>query len=454
MLNMIIIDDERLIRNGLMDYLDWKALDIEIKAVCANGLEGLDAIHTHIPDIVLTDIAMPDMDGVELLKKVRSEGFGGQFIFISSYSEFRYAQEAIKYGAFDYLLKPLEASVLEDSIRRCIATIQNDSTSSDSVWDSLLACDLLQGALSGMPHAEESLLTMLKRADSPYTAPELAVGIWTKTAPSLSGNHKEFISCMLPPQCIALVTPNHAAFMQLQATETATVWRSHPCGENMHLLLCKCLLSLWLDDHADILHDPSALSPAAWLNDLRKAAASALASDMNLPSCWSLCRELLSTLQRQIERICPVSGMSMETAENSALNTGATQVFELFERTYQAGLQMLSILNTADSLAPYTRKVIAMIEKQYGKSLSLGYVAKNLGISKSHLSATFKADTGCTFGDYLFSFRMKIAKELLEENEYKIYEIAEKVGYPDLAQFSKRFKQYYGISPREMQKIL
>lgn len=80
--------------------------------------------------------------------------------------------------------------------------------------------------------------------------------------------------------------------------------------------------------------------------------------------------------------------------------------------------------------------------------------ARCLGISKSHLSATFKADMGCTFSDYLYACRMKAAKELLEMGQHKIYEIAEKVGYPDIAQFSKRFKQYYGISPRDMQKRL
>ena len=105
------------------------------------------------------------------------------------------------------------------------------------------------------------------------------------------------------------------------------------------------------------------------------------------------------------------------------------------------------------NLAPYTRKALHLIETKYDKNISLTSVADALGISASHLSATFKADMGCTFSDYLFQFRMQIARDLLISDQHKIYEIGEKVGYPDMAQFSKRFKQYYGISPRDMQKI-
>ena len=162
MLKMIIIDYERLIRNGLTDYLDWNALGIEIAAVCADGREGMQAIRDCRPDIVLTDIAMPVLDGVELLKEARSEGNGCQFIFISSYSEFRYAQEAVKYGAFDYLLKPLEPAALEECIRRCVAQLQSSPAVVPPYhWE--LAGELFAEALSGIQQAERSFENMIRR---------------------------------------------------------------------------------------------------------------------------------------------------------------------------------------------------------------------------------------------------------------------------------------------------
>lgn len=450
MLKMIIIDDERLIRNGLTDYLDWAALDIDIKAVCANGAEGLEAIHTHRPDIVLTDIAMPVMDGVELLKKARGEGFSGQFIFISSYSEFRYAQEAVKYGAFDYLLKPLEASVLEDSIRRCIEGIRTNPNTADSPWDPELARDLLHGSLLGLPRTEEPLWNLIRRSDTPYPQPALAVGIWTEDAvlpASLPGTP---VYCALPPRCMAVILPDMSALNALEAMDDSVRWQSQPCSTELHLLLCRVLLSMWLRLPIEETNENTALTPAAWCAELRKQAQKALESSATLAACQRLCRDALEELRRQIERITP---SAVKPAERAPV-AEPVQAYDLFEQTLQTGLSWLTALGAADSLGPYALKVVAIIESQYGQSLSLGSVAHSMGISKSHLSATFKASMGCTFSDYLFEYRMKMARELLEKGQYKIYEIAEKVGYPDMAQFSKRFKQYYGLSPRDMQRRL
>lgn len=456
MLKMIIIDDERLIRNGLTDYLDWASLGIEIKAVCANGQEGLEAIHQHNPDIVLTDIAMPIMDGAELLKKVRMEGFGGQFIFISSYSEFSYAQEAVKYRAFDYLLKPLEAPALQDCVERCIAAIRAKPIPAEPPWDAALACDLLCSALLGMSRAESSLDDLMNRPDSAYKGqPVLAVGVWRDASqvPKRPGGQALF--CALQPQCMAVVLPGEEAFPALEDAEPQAVWKCRRWGANLHLLLCETLLALSLEEQETTDQGADLPSPAAWQNRLADCARKAGEDALPLGKCWSLCRKALEALRRDVERIAPMPAKELESL-NGALPAryDFTQVYDLFEQTLNAGLRLLEPLNVAASPTPYTRKVWSIIEGRYGQSLSLESIARSLGISQSHLSATFKADMGCTFSDYLFAYRMKVAKELLETGQYKIYEIAEKVGYPDMAQFSKRFKQYYKLSPRDMQKML
>lgn len=453
MLKMIVIDDERLIRNGLADYLDWTTMGIEIAAICANGAEGLEAIHAHAPDIVLTDIAMPIMDGVELLKRSRSEGFGGQFIFISSYSEFRYAQEAVKYNAFDYLLKPLEASALEESVRRCIDAIHASVSPEKPEYDLRLAHDLLREALLGIPHAQEALLDRLRRVDPPVFSPLLAVGIIFNDTAFSQAAEPVFLFCSLSPQCIAALLPSEAVFASLQAAHPNVRWQMQPCTESMHLTLCRSLLSLWLEAHPAPPANSSPLSADAWLCSLRESAIAAIQESMSLSACRKLLQKALDTLRRQVERIGSVG--AAEAVEGVLQNqSDAEHVYALFDWALTTGLHLLSIVSAPDSLAPYTRKAVAMIESQPGEALSLGVVAAKLGISKSHLSATFKADMGCSFSDYIFAFRMKLAKELLQQEQYKIYEIAEKVGYSDLAQFSKRFKQYYGVSPREMQKRL
>lgn len=452
MLKMIIIDDEPLIRNGLTGYLDWASLGIEIEAVLKNGQEGLEAIRASTPEIVLTDIAMPVMDGVSLLRECRREGFQSQFIFISSYSEFTYAQEAVKYGAFDYLLKPLEASALESCIRRCIAHIQSVSSSPAPQCDWALANELFQGALMGLSHAEASLRNLLIRQKYWDRQALFAVGLWESSPlpekPSFPG-----LFCPLPPQCAACLLFDESEARQLSEVFPEALWQTAPYQTGLHALLCQTLLSIWLAKHEGTEGSDIPISPAAWRQEITALARKAQSAAEDLSSCAALCRQALEGLWQRLKRIESVNEKEQEIFE-AALRHSPTQTFDLFEHTLNAGLGLLASLRLAGSLAPYTRKAVAIIETQYDQSLSLGSVARRLGISKSHLSATFKADMGCSFSDYLFQYRMRVAKALLEENHYKVYEIGEKVGYPDVAQFSKRFKQYYAVSPRDMHKRL
>lgn len=449
-MRMIVIDDEQLIRNGLTTYLDWKALGIEISAVCANGQEGLEAIRTFAPEIVLADISMPVMDGVTLLKESRKEGFGGQFIFISSYSEFRYAQEAVKYGAFEYLLKPLEAIVLEDCVKRCVSHINSRPAPVRAQWDWALANVFFKEALLGAAHAEASLQAMLERQALLYKTPSLAIGVWSDPPAAQATRQKLF--AFLPPHCAACLLSDEDEAQRLLCDFPEASWHIRPCGASLHAHTCQTLLSLWTAKRAKVPGDALPLSPAAWQNELAAVAETALASNATLAACRELCREALDGLFSQVSRI-GFGGAGYRQVTSLHIEE-ATNVYDLLESALAAGLRLLEGLHADGAVSPYTRKALAIIESQYGQSLSLGSIARSLGVSKSHLSATFKADMGCTFSDYLFEYRMKIAKALLEEGRYKIYEIGEKVGYPDMAQFSKRFKQYYAISPRDMQKIL
>ena len=95
---MIIADDERVIRESISRLIDWEKLGVELTGLCRNGLEAYDMIIDEDPDIVLTDIRMPGMDGLELIRKVSLMDLDTRFILLSGYGEFEYAKEAMKYG--------------------------------------------------------------------------------------------------------------------------------------------------------------------------------------------------------------------------------------------------------------------------------------------------------------------------------------------------------------------
>ena len=108
MLRVILADDEAVIVKGLKRLIDWKKMDAVIIGEAGNGKEALNLIREKKPDLVVSDISMPELDGLELLKEINRMGLCTRVIFISGYQEFSYAKKAVTLGAVDYILKPVE----------------------------------------------------------------------------------------------------------------------------------------------------------------------------------------------------------------------------------------------------------------------------------------------------------------------------------------------------------
>lgn len=128
MWKIIIADDEQVIRNGLKKLLDWQLLDSEIVGEAADG----DALYEEIikkdPDIVITDIKMPNQTGLDVIKKLYTSKVCPKFIFVSGYEEFSYAKDAVRYGAVDYLLKPVSKEDLKNAVQKAILQLQDYQT--------------------------------------------------------------------------------------------------------------------------------------------------------------------------------------------------------------------------------------------------------------------------------------------------------------------------------------
>lgn len=120
MYRVVIIDDEPRIRRGISHCMPWSQLELELKGEAGNGVEALELIRSVRPELVITDIRMPDMDGLDMMEIVRREGIPAVFIVISGFADFEYAQRAIRYGVSDYILKPIEEDKLYASIQRCV----------------------------------------------------------------------------------------------------------------------------------------------------------------------------------------------------------------------------------------------------------------------------------------------------------------------------------------------
>ena len=108
MLKVVVVEDEELVRRGIVLAVDWASVDCVVVGEASNGEEGLEVIRRYHPDLVITDIKMPKLDGIEMLRQLRAEGNDAYAIFLTAYSDFDYAQAAVRLGAVDYLLKPFQ----------------------------------------------------------------------------------------------------------------------------------------------------------------------------------------------------------------------------------------------------------------------------------------------------------------------------------------------------------
>lgn len=128
MIRLLIADDEKFIRETMCSIIDWESMGVKVVAVCKDGLEAYDAILDEYPDIVLTDIKMPRLSGIELIQKITQIHDRIQYIILSGYGEFSYAREALRYGIKHYILKPCNEKEIVDAVKDCIMQIKEQDS--------------------------------------------------------------------------------------------------------------------------------------------------------------------------------------------------------------------------------------------------------------------------------------------------------------------------------------
>ena len=118
MLKVVVVEDEELVRKGIVLAVDWASVGCAVVGEAANGQEGLEVIARYRPDLIVTDIKMPRLDGLEMVRQLRAQGNRAYVILLTAYSDFSYAQAAVKLGAVDYLLKPFREGEVEAVVER------------------------------------------------------------------------------------------------------------------------------------------------------------------------------------------------------------------------------------------------------------------------------------------------------------------------------------------------
>lgn len=117
MYKVVVVEDENIVRQGIVRATDWTSLNCMVVGEASNGEEGVEVIRRLSPDLVITDIRMPKMTGIDMMRALREEGIKTHVIFLTAYDDFAYAREGIRLGIDDYVLKPFEDGRLENAVR-------------------------------------------------------------------------------------------------------------------------------------------------------------------------------------------------------------------------------------------------------------------------------------------------------------------------------------------------
>jgi two-component system response regulator YesN len=147
MFKVLLVDDEVYVRKGLLELIQWESLKFSIVGEANNGAEALDMMEQLEPDLVITDIRMPILDGLDLIRSVNEHaGLDSIFIIISGFHDFKYAQQALRYGVHDYILKPIDEEEMTATLRKLsyamgrkrIATLTNDDLTTSAIMEALV----------------------------------------------------------------------------------------------------------------------------------------------------------------------------------------------------------------------------------------------------------------------------------------------------------------------------
>lgn len=519
---LFIADDESSIREGLKYIIDWESLGFRLCGEASNGEAALTQILALQPSLVLLDAKMPKIRGTEVIRLARESGYHGKCIILSGYSDFRYAQEAIKGGVSFYLTKPIDEDELCQTVMKIKETLSTERQHSShlaaykSKAKSVVLRELMTDTL-GTPLSKEDCIYFRLNADSyqvvicedfhtqsaaaPYTFAELlkvtnkdnnifehleidstdivllkgSLGLNrltdflerfdNRTLQAGSPLESMFLAYGRPVSALADI---HLSYQDA----SALLGRRFFCSQEQHAMGFDMLPDIssdanTLSAHHNVLHlnentlrDYSEQFASYIQSYNRKMTVAALSeleeSLLKVPGPISDIKLFLTDLYLQIKEIINRNYTSAEipfTANSAVIEFIGSQNY-LYEiiRFLSEQFEMIMSATGNPSRDTILDDVLYYIDHNFRNNIKLETIAPLFGYNSAYLGKIFTRSVGESFNSYIDHKRIDQSKQLLLENNLKVYEIAEQVGYKNVDYFHKKFKKYVGISPAEFRK--
>lgn len=502
-MKVLIVEDEVRIREGLEKLTQKLSSDYEIVGTAENGVQGLHLIRAKCPDIVITDIRMPEMDGLEMITKAMEEGYPIKVIVLSAYSEFDYARRAMKLGVTEYLLKPLSYGDFSQAMKN--VTAQVDAVKKRKPAQIGTVSQMFSDILNRRIELTDEIRTYLSNTygvenDGKFIL--ICMYLGNEYAAKCSQAKKDF-SKLLASYPAAGTMKFSLAECESKKAAVAVIYRCAD-SEDLKEWLMKSLERfplkraslLWntasgIDDvsgaldkmypymdwnisfeseklilYPDITHikTDSCIYPILLDSKVKNAVAE---------SKWDVVRDVMSDfhkcfrnghlyLPKEIKEcyvrfLWVVIAMAKEIGNANARKVEQKELLNMImnakvpEELENAAETLFHILEGGpgeENELLLVKKAKRYVLENFRQGVTLDVIGSKLSVTPEYLGTLFKKETGIPFSTFIRNVRIDRAKELLCTTDMKTYEISEAVGYSDTKYFSKVFREVTGMLPR------
>ncbi len=398
---VLIVEDEVLVREGLKSVIGWDKLGMEVVGDAANGRQALEIYERERPDIVLTDIRMPVMDGLELIARIREEDKKTGIVILTCYEEFGYLQEALRMGVSDYILKlKMKPAEIEAAMAKVKKKLDEDEENG-----------------AGPDGAEEFRLQKEEELKRYIFYHQVSIGFFRSRMERLSLAVKEKDMVLLrvviqryEKARLKIMDDRGMLIRFVILNTTEEIMEKYGGGETIQEGPDCFLLFM------NVVTDPK--DEDSWMEKMQKEISHVLSNFMGVRAVWGV--------------------------------SGVFQSFTELPDKYQECCQKMQDERVDLSVEIY--EAVRYIEGNLTQRLTLNQVASSINLSPNYLSSLFKKELGVGFVDYITEKRVERAKELLENTGLKTYEVAQQAGFVDESYFSKTFKRLTGKRPSAFRK--
>lgn len=414
MLRLMIVDDDEILRNGLVHNICWSEKNIEVVGTAKNGKEAVEKISVLAPDLILSDVQMPFMDGLELAEYVYKVYPEIKVILLTAFEIFEYAQRALKYGVTSYILKYESNDKILNEVEEAAERYRKECESRRLVQEGKK--QMKYELIRDLCWKELNLAEIQKRMKlCEWVNADVEYGILICY---VSGSETEKTLSYLN--------------------------RVRKIGERIELILLNYVQEVYIfsDEHYTI-----------FLTEQEK----------NLE--WNI---VLNKLEENIRFWNKKEQMEILCGTDQA-ESRLEQIHERYRHSKEALEKEMLLVHSENSprIAIYgtsrhghgqgaeiIEKIKSIIDRHYGdEKLSLNIIADEVFLSANYISSLFKKQEQITISDYIMQVRISKAKKLLSSTNYKTYEVANMVGYTNSQYFSVLFKRVTGYSPTEYKQI-